>query len=110
MRANKIMKFKILNTAIKLRALQGPALLSAILSRISLARDLYQMDIEAGVYTAIPEDLSQSNFPFIMRYYDPIIAYIQEGVGTDIRMRSILINRAALDKFYEYNEAAIWLE
>ena len=74
------MVYKILNMACKLRGLKNIAYLKAILKRIDLARELFMMDVQQMEPTQIPTDLKQSDLPFSMRYYDPIIAIVQENV------------------------------
>lgn len=50
--------YRILNTAIKLRSLQGICLLKAILARANYAKDLFLMNVEEAEPVKIPEDLS----------------------------------------------------
>lgn len=38
-----------------------------------------------------------------MRYYDSILATVQESVSDEIRIRSLHLNNAAFEKFEEYN-------
>lgn len=67
--------------AIKLRALSGMAYLRCLLRRIELSKEMFILDIEGGHEVFIPKDLSQDKLPYSMRYYDPIIAIVQENVS-----------------------------
>ena len=43
------------------------------------------LEIESGQETYITKELSMDHFPYSMRFYDPIIAYVQENVSDNIR-------------------------
>jgi len=62
----------ILNMIAQLKALQGELYILIILKRISLSREIFLMNIEIGMETMIPRDLSQKGLPKSFRYYDPI--------------------------------------
>ena len=47
----------------------------------------------------IPKDLSQANLPYSMRYYDPIIAFVQEEVSLVVRQRANERYKVAYEKF-----------
>lgn len=66
--------------AIKLRCLDGMALLRAMLRRIEVARGLFMLDIQQGEEAFILPELSQDQLPYSMRYYDSIIVYLQENI------------------------------
>ena len=70
-----------LNMAIKLRCISGKAFLNALLRRIELAKEMFILEIETGQEVFIPKDLTFDSLPYSMRYYDPIIAYVQENVS-----------------------------
>jgi hypothetical protein len=62
----------ILNMIAQLKALQGELYILIILKRISLSREIFLMNIEIGMETMIPRDLSQEGLPASFKYYDPI--------------------------------------
>lgn len=97
------MCYRILNTAIKLCALQGICMLKAILARARYARELFLLAVESSEPTKIPEDLSQSHLPLSYRYYDPILALIQEGLSDEVKLRARLMQKTAFEKYLEYN-------
>lgn len=69
------------NMAIKLRSLKGKTLLIAMLRRIELAKELFMLEVETGKEVFIPVELSEDHFPNSMRYYDPIMAIVQENIS-----------------------------
>lgn len=70
-----------LNMVIKLRAINGIAYLRCLLRKIQIAKELFILEIEQGAEVFIPKELSQDHLPYSMRYYDPIVALIQEAVS-----------------------------
>lgn len=57
----------------------------AMIRRIELARDLFMLEVESGQETFITKELSMDHFPHSMRYYDPIVAFVQENIADGIR-------------------------
>lgn len=47
----------------------------------------------------IPSDLSQDGLPYSMRFYDPIIAIVQENVVDAVRDMVNLKNQVAFEKY-----------
>ena len=43
------------------------------LKRIELAKKLFVGEIEQGMETLIPQELSQNNFSLVIKFYDPIL-------------------------------------
>ena len=70
--------------------------LKAIRLRLELARKLLMMDIQAGKEVLIPKDFCQEKLPYSIRYYDPIIAIIQENVTDEMRETLKFKNLVAL--------------
>ena len=101
------MKIAVLNTAIKLKSLAPPAIIEAILYRVQLSKNLFIINVEKLKPTKVPIDLNQDNIPYSMRYYDPIIAIIQEGASGDTRNRFCSLMNSAFEKFEQYNSYAI---
>lgn len=99
--------YQIYNTAIKLRSIHGVVLLNAILARAECAKKLFIQDVERIEPKQIPKDLSQSSLPLSMRYYDPILAIVQENVADEVKQRSVRSMSVAFEKFAEYNQSAI---
>ena len=73
-----------------------------MLERVKIVRELFVMDIETGGAVMIPELLSQKEFPASFRYYDPIIAFIQEGISDHIRIKAQHRVSSALE-YYDKN-------
>ena len=59
------------------------------------------IDIEEGLPTLIPKELSQENYPLSYRFYDPIIATVKENLSKE--KWKVLINRyeQAEELYYE---------
>ena len=49
--------------------------------KIKLTKEMFLYDIEQGKETVIPGDLNQESLPMSIRYYDPIIAFVQENIS-----------------------------
>ena len=54
--------------------------------KIQLTKQIFIQDIEEGLETIIPKELSQSRLPYSCRYYDPILAILQSGISDDRKM------------------------
>ena len=52
-------------------------------------------DIEQGRETMIPSDINQESLPMSMRYYDSIIAMVQENISDNKRESMIEKQRLA---------------
>ena len=63
------------------RAISGILYIEALLKKIQLVKEILIYDIEQGNETFIPQELSQDNLPHSFRYYDPIIAIVQENIS-----------------------------
>ena len=70
---------------INLGAVNGIVMLNAILKKIKLTKDLFQLDIEDGLEIFIPKDLSQDQLPYSFRFYDPILSLINENLSSNRR-------------------------
>ena len=64
-----------------MKAIKGILYVEALLKKIKMVKNFQLFDIEKGNQILIPQELSQSNLPYSFRYYDPIIAIIQENVS-----------------------------
>jgi hypothetical protein len=53
--------------------------------KISLVKEIILYDLEKGHDILIPKELSLEYMPYSFRYYDPIIAMIQENFS-EVRM------------------------
>jgi hypothetical protein len=74
-----------------MKSLKGILYVIALKKKIQTVRELFMMDIEDGLDTFIPKDLSQDTLPLSFRYYDSIIAFIIENLSNE--KRKILTNR-----------------
>ena len=88
---------RLLKMIISLRVCSGLAYLKCILMRIHINRSLFILEIEQGGETFIPSDLSQSRLPYSMRYYDPILAIVQEGITARARNLFVMRSLVAFD-------------
>ena len=70
---------------INLKALKGIIMLNAMLKRIKLQKELFVLDIEDGNEIYIPSALTQDRLPYSFRFYDPIIALINENISENRR-------------------------
>ena len=86
---------KVLTMAISMRAIRGLAYLKCWLRRIELVRELFLMEIERGHEVLIPYYMSQDQYPASMRYYDPIIAIVQENISEVARHQFAMKNLVA---------------
>lgn len=64
---------------LQLRAVSGTIFIEVLLMKIALVKEIMLYDLEKGYDILIPNELSQANYPYSFRYYDPIIAIIQEN-------------------------------
>ena len=74
----KIIQYNTLSMMINLKLINGPRYIEAILKKISLVKDLFQMDLELGEEVIIPSELSQDSLPYSFRYYDYILLMVQD--------------------------------
>ena len=63
----------------QLRAVRGTIFIEVLLMKIALVKEIILYDLEKGYDILIPKELSQDELPYSFRYYDPIIAMIQEN-------------------------------
>ena len=75
----------ILNIVTSLKAVSGILFIEAILKRISLLREVFLLNIEIGLETVIPTELSQQNLPASFRFYDPILSIVKENISDEKR-------------------------
>ena len=72
-----------LNMCINLNCIHGLVYLRALIMKINFTKQIFIQDIEEGLETMIPKDLSQARLPYSCRYYDPILAILQSGITDD---------------------------
>ena len=72
-----------LNLILGLKAVHGAFKLKCLMQKVTTSLELYMMDLEEGDPKFIPYNLSLDSFPHSFRYYDPIIAIIQEQFSPD---------------------------
>ena len=65
------------------------------MSRIEIVKQLFMIDIEDGNQVFIPYLLSQDQLPYSMRFYDPIIAIVQENISDELKEEFNLKNSVA---------------
>ena len=46
---------------------------------------MFVMEVESGADVKIPPSLSQDKLPMSFCYYDPIIAFVQEGITPSVK-------------------------
>ena len=78
----------ILNIVTSLKAVTGLLFIEAILKRISLLREVLLLNIEIGLETVIPQELSQQGLPASFRFYDPILSIVKENISLEKQQRS----------------------
>ena len=70
---------------INLKALKGVIMLNAMLKKIQLQKELFVLDIEDGNEIYIPSSLTQDRLPYSFRFYDPILALVNENISENRR-------------------------
>ena len=70
---------------INLKALKGIIMLNAMLKKIQLQKELFVLDIEDGNEIYIPSSLTQDRLPYSFRFYDPILALVNENISENRR-------------------------
>lgn len=73
----------ILNIVTSLKAVSGLLFIEAILKRTSLLREVFLLNIEIGLETVIPHELSQQGLPASFRFYDPILSIVKENISLE---------------------------
>ena len=68
-----------------LKCLRHDLFLIILLEKIKLMKEIFIYEVEQKIETFIPPDLSQDALPFSFRFYDPIIALIQENISNHTR-------------------------
>ena len=76
LRNEKVLSLMKLNMCINMKCIHGLVYLRALLMKIQLTKQIFIQDIEEGLETIIPKELSQSRLPYSCRYYDPILAIL----------------------------------
>lgn len=69
----------------RMLAVHGLVFLRAYLKKIEISKLLFLSEIEDGLETFIPAELAQNHLPFSFKYYDPILAIVQENVSKERR-------------------------
>lgn len=64
----------------------------------------------SGQDVLIPPVLSQSSLPMSFRYYDPIIAFVQEGSDNLTRIKTLQRISTAAEKFNDENLMVIMMK
>lgn len=78
------------------RLIGGVVFLKTLLKRIELAKELFMLDLEKGDEVLIPPELSQDNLPASFKYYDCILAVVQQRVSPKKKEDYNLRKQAAL--------------
>ena len=68
---------------INMKAICGILYIKALIHRQELSKYLFIHEIEQGQEVYIPIELSQDKMPPSFRYYDPILALIQNNLDHD---------------------------
>jgi hypothetical protein len=67
-----------------LRSITGIALIEAHLRKIKLAKEMFILEVEENQEVIIPQVLGQARLPLSFKFYDPILAIVNEGVSNTI--------------------------
>lgn len=99
---NRSMKQKAyhkLDMIIKLKAIRGKYYLIALLQKIALSKELFLIEVQEGKETFIPKELSQDFLPYSFRYYDPVLAIIQESIQSTTKQMALMKEKVAYELF-----------
>ena len=72
-----------LDLVIGCKSLRGIMFVVALKDKIKTVKELFMMEIEDGIPTLIPKELSIENYPLSYRFYDPIIAIVKENLSKE---------------------------
>ena len=78
--------------------------MNAILERGKLTKELLVQEVEQGGEVSIPQELSQQGLPLSFRYYDPILAIMQDLISDEKRDLFSCKNLLAYE-LYRQNDA-----
>ena len=87
----------VLQLALTLKCINGLSYIKCLLTRISISKNLFVLEMEQGNDVFIPKDLTQSRLPMSMRYYDAILAVVQEGISDEVRSLFVMRSLVAFD-------------
>ena len=77
---------------VDLKALSAIDFIKFNLKKIEIAKDMFVKEIEHGEEVFIPSEMTQDSYPVSMRYYDPILVYLQNHMSFD--QKEILYTKA----------------
>lgn len=106
-RSKRVQMLSKMRFMINLNAFKGfgqCTYIEIMLHKHLLVKQLFVIDIEHGGEQVIPKDLLQSNLPFQYRFYDPILAIINDSVSTDMRNFYKLLNLTNLKRCQDNSE------
>jgi hypothetical protein len=67
------------------KCMKGIMFVEVLLLKLKMIKEVFMYEIESGAETFIPKDLSQDILPMSYKFYDPIIAIVQENVSNTKR-------------------------
>lgn len=73
-----------LNLLIKIKAVRDEVYIRIIIKRIEISKEIFLMNIELGLETYIPRELSQELLPISFRFYDPIMIMVLKGCSEEM--------------------------
>ena len=68
---------------VSLRAVKKIDFIKFNLKKIELAKEIFVRAVEQGSEVLIPKELSQDKQPWSMRFYDPILVFMQDYMSID---------------------------
>lgn len=72
-----------LNLLVKLRLLEGPLFIYALLEIINLIKQIFVLQLEKGAEVAIPAHLRQDKLPLSYQFYNSLFGVIRQNVSQD---------------------------
>lgn len=100
-RANKHSEYQKLKLIRGVGCFQGLTFIEILLKQISLAKEIFLLNLAQGDEIIIPEELSQKKLPLSYRFYDPIMKLIQEDLSKDMREFFSLQRKYTVERLIE---------
>ena len=92
------------------KSLRGILYVEVLLEKFKTIKELFIHEVEDGIETFIPKDLSQDHLPMSFRYYDPVIAVVSEHVSHLKRENLTLKQKVAHKLHFEGDIGRLVLE
>lgn len=72
--------------------------LEILLREIEVMKEIFILDVEQGDEISIPMQLKQSNLSISYRFYDPVMALIDEQISREMKDYFVLKNKLNIQR------------